>query len=429
MTNWKIAFVLAGALLLWGVSASFAEGSSEGTGPATAQKATVRMATWTAAANLPIWQKALDVFQGKNPSIQMVMEHTPGTAYWDKLTVAYAGGTPPDIIYTAPDTAQRVGTQGMLLDLTPFVNREKVDMSMINAASEQPYKWDGKMWALAIVNDTRYTIYNKTLFKAAGLADLPQVWDDASFTMDAFLTYCQKLTNQSRQEWGYVFEGNGSAARTTWLFGADYWDNQDKPTRAVMDSPQGIAGLQFVQDMVYRYKVAPSTSENIGGSDPMFQTGKVAMIWGGYKSAAAVHKDIKNFEWDLSTIAKGTRRISIVSPQAFAVISKSKVPDQAWAFVKFAGFEEGQEILTQSTSMPANLKIDFDKVSPLKPWQNKLLQDGLKTGRTEIPHPNVKPQMITIINEEMDQLMAKKKTGEQAAKAMASRMNEIFAKQ
>jgi hypothetical protein len=36
--------------------------------------------------------------------------------------------------------------------------------------------------------------------------------------------------------------------------------------------------------------------------------------------------------------------------------------------------------------------------------------------------------MITIINEEMDQLMARKKTGEQAAKAMASRMNEIFAK-
>ncbi len=97
----------------------------------------------------------------------------------------------------------------MLLDLTPFVNRDKTDMSMINAASEQPYKWDGKMWALAIVNDTRYTIYNKTLFRAAGLADLPQVWDDASFTMDAFLTYCQKLTNPSRQEWGYVFEGNG----------------------------------------------------------------------------------------------------------------------------------------------------------------------------------------------------------------------------
>lgn len=396
--------------------------------PAAAEKATVRLATWTAAANLPVWQKAIDIFQTKYPNIQVAMEHTPGDAYWDKLTVAYAGGTPPDVIYAPPDRAQLVGTQGMLLDVTALAERDKTDLSVINPSSMQPYRWEGKVWAMPIVNDTRYTIYNKTLFREAGLPDLPEVWDDDNFTIEVFLSYCQKLTNPAKQTWGYVFEGNTSAARFTWLFGADYWDNQEKPTRAVMDSPQGIAGFQFVQDLVHRYKVAPSVAENIGGSDPMFQTGKVGMIWAGYKSAAAVHKDIKNFEWGITTFPKGTRRMSNVSPQAFAIISKSKVADASWAFLKYSAYEDGQEILTQSTSMPANLKVDFSKVSPLKPWQNKLLQDALKGGRPEIPHPNVKPQMITVINEEMDQLMAKTKTGEQAAKSMASRINELFAK-
>ncbi len=78
--------------------------------------------------------------------------------------------------------------------------------------------------------------------------------------------------------------------------------------------------------------------------------------------------------------------------------------------------------------MPANRNVDFNAVSPLKPWQNKLLQDALKTGRTEIPHPNIKPQMITVINDEMDQLMANTMTGEQVAKEMASKINDIFAK-
>ena len=43
-----------------------------------------------------------------------------------------------------------------------------------------------------------------------------------------------------------------------------------------------------------------------------------------------------------------------------------------------------------------------------------------------MPHPNIKPQFLTIINEEMDQLMAKSKTGEQVAKDMAKRINAEF---
>ena len=425
--RYALIWAAVAALALCSASA-FASGTADQTTAADG-KASIRLATWTAAANLPVWQEAIDVFQTKNPTVKVVLEHTPSSAFWDKLTVAYAGGTAPDVIYTPPDRAQHVGTQGMLLDLSPFIARDKVDMELINPASQKPYSWDGKIWALAIVNDTRYTIYNKTLFHQAGLGDLPEVWDDDSFTIEAFLSYARKLTDPSKQTWGYVFEGNTSAARWTWQFGADYWNSEDKPTRAVMDSPQAIKGFQFIQDMVYKEKIAPSTSENMGGSDPMFQTGKVAMIWGGYKSAAAVHKDIKDFEWGISTIAKGTRRMSNVSPQAFAVVSTTKQPDWSWAFVKYSAFEDGQQILTRSTSMPSNLGVDFNKVSPLKEWQNKLLQDALKGGRPEIPHPNVKPEMITIINEEMDQLMANTKNGEQTAKAMTSRINEIFAKE
>ena len=181
--------------------------------------------------------------------------------------------------------------------------------------------------------------------------------------------------------------------------------------------------------MVYKYKIAPSTAENVGGSDPMFQTGKVGMIWAGYKSAAAVHADITEFEWGITTIPKEAHRMSIVSPQSFAIISKSEVPDAAWEAVKYFTLGDGNAILIQKTSMPANRNVDFSNVSPLEPWQNQLLQDALKTGRTEIPHPNVKPQMITVINEEMDQLMANTKTGEEVAQAMASRINEIFAEE
>lgn len=391
---------------------------------ASAEPVSIVMATWTAASNLPVWEDAIAAFEEKYP-VTVTMEHTPGSAYWDKLNVTYAGGTSPDVIYTPPQNAQDTGTRGMLIDLTPFIEQDGVALADINPGSQKPYMWDGGVWAIATVNDTRYTIYNKTMFREAGLPDLPEVWG-GDFTLEQFVEYCQALTSTETQTWGYVFEGNTTAARMTWLFGAHYWDNEDVPTKAVMDSPEAIEGLQFVQDMVYKYKIAPSTAENVGGSDPMFQTGKVGMVLGGYKSAAAVHKDIKEFEWGISTIPKGVTRVSNVSPQAFAVISKSKAAYEAWSFVKYAAWEDGQRILTQSTSMPANINFDFDSVSPLQPWQNALLQEGLKTGRAEVPHPNVKPQMLTIINEEMDELMGNTKTAEQVGTDMTARINELF---
>ncbi len=406
------------------VSAPAGGAAAEG-GDATVETKTVHLATWTAAANLPAWEEAIANFKAGAPDIDVILEHTPADAYWDKLTVAYAGDTAPDIVYAAPNDAQRIGKQGMLLDLTSYIEQDSLNFEDINPASQKPYVWDGKIWAICAWNDTRYTIYNKTLFREIGLPDLPEEWD-GDFSIDQFLEYAQALTNPSTQTWGYVFEGNTSAARWTWLFGADYWDSQDEPTHAVMDSPEGIQGLQFVQDLVYKYAVAPSTTENVGGSDPMFQTGKVGMIWAGYKSAAAIHRDITAFEWGITTMPKGAARTSIVSPQSFGVISKSKVADAAWDVVKYCTFGDGNATLIQRTSMPANRNIDFAAISPLEPWQNKLLQEGLRTGRTEIPHPNVQPQMITVINEEMDQLMANLKNGEETAKAMASRINEIF---
>ena len=180
------------------------------------------------------WTAALKRSRRRTKRSTAKIEHTPGPDYWDKLTVAYAGGTPPDVIYTAPNRrAARGRLQGMLLDLTPFVIRD--ERSTLDdhqpVGSQQPYKWDGKMWAPG--GRRRHPLHHlqQDPVQGSGPRRPAEGLGRPVFTMDAFLTYCQKLTNPSQQTWGYVFEGNGSAARLTWLFGADYWDNQDSRPR------------------------------------------------------------------------------------------------------------------------------------------------------------------------------------------------------
>ena len=119
--------------------------------------------------------------------------------------------------------------------------------------------------------------------------------------------------------------------------------------------------------------------------------------------------------------------MSNISPQAFTVISKTKIPDEAWAVTKFVTADEGNAIMCSEARRCRRTRTSTSARSRRsQPWQNKLLQDGLKTGMPEVPHPNIKPQFTTIITEEMDQLMANAKTGEQVAKSMASRINAEF---
>ena len=404
-----------------GTATSAAAAQAAPAGAAT----TLHFYTWTAAANLPTWNKAVAAFQQDNPNIQVKLDYTPGQAYWDKLTVEYAGGTSPDVIYASPSNAQDVATKGMVLDLTSYINQSKFNIGDINPASQQPYQWGGKIWGLCAFTDTRYTIYNKTLFKAAGLPDLPQTWD-GDFTLDQFLTYAQKLTDPSKQQWGYVFEDQLHAAHFSWLFDSYFWDSATYPTKAVMDDANGQAGFQYIQDLVYKYKVAPTLSANMGGSDAMFATGKVGMVWGGYKSAAVVDKPIKAFEWGISTIPMGKKRVSNLSPNGFQIISKTKAPGDAWKLLQYLTAGQGEATLSSATSMPANSAIDFSKVSPLPTWENTLLQTALKGGLSDDPHPNIKPQFFKIMTSEIDALMANSESGAQAAKNMAAKINAIF---
>lgn len=384
------------------------------------------MTTWTNIANMPAWNQAVDEFNARMASrkLSVRMEHIPD-GYWDKLKAAYAAGSAPDIVYASPADAQEVALQGVLLDLMPTVKAEKFNLDDINPPAQRPYMWDGKVFGIACWNDTRYLIYNKSLLQQAGFTELPREVT-GTFPMDLFLRIAATLTDAEQGRWGYVPEGTG--LRWMWLFGGEYWNNPQVPTRSAFDTPDSVAGLQFLYDLVYRYRVAPTPAQitAAGGPDRMFQQGKAAMIWGGYKSSTAIHKPITEFEWSITVFPRAKRSISNVSPQAFCAVSTTKHPQEAWVLIQDFSAGEGNIILTGTASMPCNKKIDIYKVSPLPAWQTRLIWEYMLQGQPEVPHPNVKNEMLRAMYDEAGQLLADKKSAMAAAKDGAERVNKIF---
>ena len=98
----------------------------------------------------------------------------------------------------------------------------------------------------------------------------------------------------------------------------------NNPTKVVFDTPETVAGLQFAQDLIYKYKISPTVqdSANLGAS---FDTGQVAMDITGMW-AVVFRRNITDFKWDVANLplASGHPRKTIAFYAGYAVYKETR---------------------------------------------------------------------------------------------------------
>lgn len=425
---------MAAALAVAAVGGSLGACAAPGQPPAAPEKApvTIKLKTWTNIINMPWWEKALADFNARHAAdkLSISLEHVPSD-YWTKLTAEYAAGNPPDVIYASPPDLQSVALKGMVRDLSPAIKAGKFSIGDINPPAQNPYMFDRKIWALACWNDTRILSINKSAFQAAGIPLPPQTWDAPGWSIDDFVSAARKLNEPARNRYAIVHEGVGSVKRLAWQFGAYYWNDDKVPTRSAFNTPENVRGLQWIKELQDGHRVlAPRTwAGQFGGYEKMFPTGQVPIAWCAYKHVAAGWQAIKDFEWSVAPMPRGTARLGHVSPQAFATVSTTRSPDEAWVVVKDYSTGEANAIMASVSSMPSYKKTDVYKVANVpqdKRWMLKMLQDALNAGKPEMPHPNVTQDMLRAMDAAVTDLLDDKISAQEAAKTGADQVNALF---
>jgi multiple sugar transport system substrate-binding protein len=116
-------------------------------------------------------------------------------------------------------------------------------------------------------------------------------YPNGPWTWQQFLPLAQRLTKRDAQghplRFGFLFEW------WNWLHFVYQWGGRvytPDGTRCVVDSPETIAAVQFMHDLIYRYRVSPSPVEEAAmatqggwgsGTITQFGAGKAAMALGG----------------------------------------------------------------------------------------------------------------------------------------------------
>jgi multiple sugar transport system substrate-binding protein len=135
-----------------------------------------------------------------------------------KMTAALAGGKYPDVVYIFGPNVANLACSPKALDLTTAVKTKAWNWDDFYPAARQAVTIDGKVRAVPALIDSMAVVYNKKLFRAAGIPAPKAGW-----TWDQYRAIAKQLTNKGKGVFGTGWPGVGDED-TVWRLWPMIWD-------------------------------------------------------------------------------------------------------------------------------------------------------------------------------------------------------------
>ena len=190
-----------------------------------------------------------------------------------KVTAGLQAGNYPDIAYVFGSDLANFAKSDKLLDLT---DSDKIDIDKFYPAGRDSATVDGRVRAVPALIDNLAVVYNRKLFKQAGV-DFPS--DD--WTWDDFRATAKQMTDEAHGIVGTGWPGTGDEDTTwriwplVWQLGGDVL-SQDGDSVG-FDGDSGDGALSYVRDLAADGSVYIDTSAGSERMNQLFQSNKMAM--------------------------------------------------------------------------------------------------------------------------------------------------------
>jgi multiple sugar transport system substrate-binding protein len=396
------------------------------TGPAN-----LTLSFWGSDLDNQVYQKRVDMFTAKNPDTKVELIYIPSD-YSQKVQTMIAGGTAPCIIQLSEDV-HSYSSKGQIIPLNDFVTKDSVDLKTRYGETgglTTAYSMNDNLYAMPDRGGALILYYNKDMFDAAGVAYPTKDW-----TWVEFLDAAQKLTVRD----GDTVTQYGFAAGGWWpwwmsfiyMNGGAVLDASGQP---VVNSPEAVEAIQFYNDLVYKYKVAPSPEDyaNLGTNspDPLFAQGKVAMSTTGFWGIGGL-KDA-TFNWDIAPLFKNKQNATVVFGSGLAISKDCPNPEAAWKLIEFLTSEEGQApIVEQKQDAPANIANLTSDAFLNQSWSNNKINMAAlgesANAAFALPLSPKWNEMMTIFDTNLGEVFANRAEVQPTLDAIQEQLTELFA--
>jgi multiple sugar transport system substrate-binding protein len=313
-------------------------------------------------------EEILPAFYEEYPDVTVSVDYTTYGNLNEKLTTAVAGGLIPDVMMMGVGWVEAFAANGVLAELDGLGVTAESLAGDYTPQILQGGIVDGSLYALPIMLDTRFGCARMDLLSEAGYEEPPGSWEELR-------EYAVELTERDSdgtlQRAGFdLLSMDLRQMYEVFLFSAGGSLFDDEITQPAFNSPEGVAALEFITDLVIEDRV-----EDIGfsGTDvdvhPLLN-GRAAMavchnnLWIQLQEAAPELADqIQPF------LINGTQPGMFFGGTLATVSASSDNPEAALALAQFlAGPEPSLAANEQRGNVPALTELldsDYVQGNPL----------------------------------------------------------------
>ena len=425
--------VIAGLLAALPLAAA---GSDEGAVASESDEPVKLVVTfWGGAVKADAFQNSADAYTEKNPNVVIELINIPGGEYTNKLLAMIAGGTPPDVINI--NGGLTLELDGMLVELTDKMN----DLGYFDEqrglypgwfsllSSDGFYNRGEALYQAPLGTGTTILAYNQRLFDEAGVA-----YPSADWTWEGDFLEAAKKLSEPENQWGANGLNRGRFGITGSMpaaWGGAFIDANTMTFTG--DSPETLAALQFMHDLIYVHHAHPTPAEQeaFGGQVGMFENGSAAMYMLHTFEMPTIY-DMAD-PWDIQFLPHGPAGSwAPLYGGRLAVMASSRHQEHGWELINLINGPVGQGFFSISSGFNnpplqhvANTD-EFREGPEGAPANNWIRVDALKQAVVTDPIvPNL-GRVNTLINDQLALVWQNEATPEEAMLAIKEQVQELL---
>jgi N,N'-diacetylchitobiose transport system substrate-binding protein len=232
-----------------GVVAALTLAGCAGVAPEEAETGDIRV--WLVGTDTPDEAREYlkTTFEKENPGSTLTIEEQAWGGLVDLLTTSLSGSDSPDVVEVGNTQAAAFTSAGAFLDLTD--DYEALGGDDLLPGFVEAGTYDGKFYAAPLYSGARLVFYKKDALAAAGL-EVPTTLDDYISNADALAT-----ANPGKSGLWWPGQDWYNALPYIWENGGDIATFSDGEWSAQFSSPESIAGLKQVQEVMTKASKAP----------------------------------------------------------------------------------------------------------------------------------------------------------------------------
>jgi multiple sugar transport system substrate-binding protein len=378
-------FAFLTLLVVFTVTACSGTGGGESqpspTGPVSGR---ISLMVFGEPEEIKAYRALIDGFKRVEPGVTVnLIETSDREDLIARLSTGFAAGTPPDLFLLNYRFYGQFAARGVLEPLQGYLDSSGVfEEGDFYPQAMEAFKFDGRQTCMPQNISSLVVYYNKSLFSEAGI-DEPAAgwtWDDMR---EAAHSLTRDLDRDGEiDQWGVGVEPSIiRIAPFVWSNGGNVVDNEQKPTRLTLDTPEALETMQKFFDLRQVDLVTPG-EEEVESEDieTRFLNGTLGMLLDSRRATPTL-RTITDFDWDVSPLPRHEEPAGILHSDAYCLSRSSKNKAAAWRFIEFALGPQGAPLVAETgrtvpslrsvaeseafldpTAKPANSRVFLDTI-------------------------------------------------------------------